>query len=50
MKKPPHLTAPNMIIPTDPGITPADNIANGSPKLPEPILALAKLKKVPITL
>lgn len=41
---------PRSIIPIDPIITPADRTANGRAKLPEPILAFAKLKKVATTL
>jgi hypothetical protein len=41
---------PNNIIPRDPITTPAEYIANGRAKLPEPTLALAKLKNVATTL
>lgn len=46
----PYLTTPRMIMPEDPIRTPADKMAEGSAKLPEPMLALAKLKKVATTL
>ena len=45
-----NLTIPKMIIPADPSSTPAERTANGRAKLPDPMLALAKLKKVAITL
>ena len=45
-----NLTIPNIIIPADPSSTPAERTANGRAKLPDPMLALAKLKKVAITL
>jgi hypothetical protein len=44
------LMTPNNIIPRDPITTPAEYIANGRAKLPEPTLALAKLKNVATTL
>ncbi len=45
-----HLITARSTIPADPTTTPADNTAMGNAKLPEPILDLAKLKKVATTL
>ena len=45
-----HLIKARRTIPADPTTTPADNTAMGNAKLPEPILDLAKLKKVATTL
>lgn len=46
----PHLTMPSKTIPAEPTIMPATDIAYGRAKLPDPMLALAKLKNVAITL
>lgn len=41
---------PSKTIPAEPTIMPATDIAYGRAKLPDPMLALAKLKNVAITL
>ena len=45
-----YLSRPSRTVPAAPITIPHFRIAHGSAKLPEPMLALAKLKKVPTTL
>ena len=45
-----HLAIPRRIIPAEPTSKPAFIMPHGSAKLPDPILAFAKLKKVAILL
>jgi len=46
----PYLTILSRIMPAAPTITPAFRIPHGRAKLPEPILAFTKLKKVATSL
>ena len=45
-----YLTMPRRIIPAEPNSTPHWRMPHGRAKLPEPTLALAKLKKVATSL